>query len=166
MKKLRNPFAGLEGYNCFGCSPDNHSGLRLTFTEEGDEIVSVWTPHKSFQGYKNVLHGGIQATLLDEIASWVVYVKLKTAGMTSRLNVRYHKTVFADEGSLTLRARVREMRRNLADIDARLYNSQGVLCTDASVIYFTLTPERSRNELYYPAHEEFFPRTPKPEEEG
>ena len=26
MKKIINPWKNMEGYNCFGCSPDNEAG--------------------------------------------------------------------------------------------------------------------------------------------
>ena len=113
MRKIRNPFKGLEGYNCFGCSPDNSSGLQLSFVEEGDELVSVWSPKSYFQGYHNILHGGIQATLMDEIASWVVYVKLDASGFTSTMNVRYLKPVYVTDTMLTLRASIKELRKIL-----------------------------------------------------
>ena len=35
-----------------------------------------------FAGFHDILHGGIQATMMDEIASWVVLVKLDTSGVT------------------------------------------------------------------------------------
>jgi acyl-coenzyme A thioesterase PaaI-like protein len=48
----------------------------MTFFDDGEGIVSNWGPKEGYQGYDKVLHGGIQATLIDEIASWVVYVRL------------------------------------------------------------------------------------------
>ena len=30
-KKIINPWRNHEGYNCFGCSPDNPIGLHLEF---------------------------------------------------------------------------------------------------------------------------------------
>lgn len=27
MKKIINPWKNMEGYNCFGCSPDNEAGV-------------------------------------------------------------------------------------------------------------------------------------------
>ena len=156
MRKIRNPFKGLEGYNCFGCSPDNPSGLKLSFVEEGEELVSVWTPKNFLQGYHNVLHGGIQATLMDEIASWLVYVKLDTSGVTSSMNVRYLKPVYVTDTWLTLRASVKGLRRNLADIEVSLFDSSQNLCAHALITYFTFSKEKSLDRLYAPDHEEFF----------
>jgi uncharacterized protein (TIGR00369 family) len=156
MRKIRNPFKGIEGYNCFGCSPDNSSGLQLSFVEEGEELVSVWTPKSFFQGYHDVLHGGIQATLMDEIASWVVYVKLDASGVTSSMNVRYLKPVYVTDTRLTLRARVKELRRNLADIEVRLFDQNQNLCALAQITYFTFSKNNAKDRLYAPDHQEFF----------
>lgn len=156
MKQLSNPFASLEGYNCFGCSPDNPLGLRMKFFEDGEEIVSVWDPENRYQGYNDVLHGGIQATLMDEIASWVVYVKLQTAGFTSRADVRYRKPVFVNRGVLTLRAHCKSMRRNLADIEVKLFDHDNVLCSEGNFTYFTYPVEKAREHMYYPGPSSFY----------
>lgn len=80
MKKIINPWKDMEGYNCFGCSPDNEAGVRMEFYEDGDEVVSIWKPRPEYQGWLNTLHGGIQSVLLDEICGWVVFRKLQTGG--------------------------------------------------------------------------------------
>ena len=156
MRKLTNPFVKLPGYNCFGCSPGNPSGLQMTFTEEGEEIVSRWDPKIHFQGYHNVLHGGIQSAMMDEIASWTVYTKAKRAGVTSRMNVRYYKPVRVDEGTLLLKAKLESMKRNLAEVRVQLFNHKKILCAEATVIYFTFSEEKSKGTLYYPGAESFF----------
>jgi len=158
-RHLSNPFTHLEGYNCFGCSPRNVIGLRLNFTEEGEEIVSQWQPAPDYQGYTNILHGGIQATLMDEIASWIVYVKVKTAGFTSRAEIRYLKPVRTDGGPVTLRAKLLRMRRNLADIDVALYDDSGQKCAGGLLTFFTYSPEKSRETMYYPDPDEFYGHT-------
>ena len=156
MTKLRNPFAHLKGYNCFGCSPDNPVGLHLIFSEENDEIVSHWQPGTNFQGYFNILHGGIQATLMDEIASWTVYVKVKTAGFTSNADIRYLKPVRMDQGPITLRSSVKQMRRNLADIEVLLFDRNATLCARGLMTYYTFPLEHSKQSMYYPDHGQFY----------
>ena len=39
MKKIINPWEGLDGYMCFGCAPNNPLGLHMEFFEDGDDIV-------------------------------------------------------------------------------------------------------------------------------
>ncbi len=156
MKKLKNPFANLDGYNCFGCSPDNHHGLQMTFFEDGDEVICTWDPDPHFQGYINIVHGGVQSTLMDEIASWVVFVKLKTSGVTSSISARFRKPLKVDEGPVSLRARLAENRGRIASIAVELFNGKKVLCAEATVDYFILSPEKARETMNFPGFEAFY----------
>ena len=108
MKKIINPWEGMKGYNCFGCAPQNPSGLKMEFYEDGDSIVSYWKPDEKYQGWLDTLHGGIQALLLDETCGWVVMRKLQTAGVTSKMETRYLKPVHTTDKLLTIRASIRE----------------------------------------------------------
>ena len=49
MKKIINPWKGLEGYNCFGCAPNNEAGVKMEFYEDGDEVVSIWKPRPEYK---------------------------------------------------------------------------------------------------------------------
>ena len=149
MKKIINPWKETDGYNCFGCSPHNVAGLHMEFYEDGDEIVSRWTPRPEYQGWLNTLHGGIQSVLLDEICGWVVFRKLQTGGVTSKMETRFRKSISINDAWLTLRARLREQKRNLAVIEARLYNSRDELCTEAVCTYFTFPKEKAAEEMHF-----------------
>ena len=155
-RKINNPYVGLDGYNCFGCSPDNSLGLRMRFVEEGDLLVCDWEPQPQFAGYKKVLHGGIQATLLDEIASWCVQVKLKTAGVTANINLRYKKPVFTDRGNLRITASITSVEKRIATVQTDLFNAEGDRCCTGEVKYFLYPEEIAREKLYYPEFEAFF----------
>ena len=93
---------------------------------------------------------------MDEIASWVVYVKIKAAGVTSSIDVHFHKPVYMTGGSITVRAKVLRMRRNLADIKVEIYNQENELCSDAVVTYFTFSEKKSKESFFYPGEEAFF----------
>ena len=147
MKKIVNPWAGEPSYHCFGCDPNSEHGLRMEFFEDGEYVVSHWQPRSELQGWRDTLHGGVQATLADEIASWVVFRKFQTSGVTSRMEVKYKKPVKITAEPITLRARAVKQMRNVVDIDVELYDAQGELCTIATCVYFLFSKQR--------AHEEF-----------
>ena len=109
MKKIINPWKGLEGYNCFGCAPNNEAGIKMEFYEDGDEVVSIWKPRPEYQGWINTLHGGIQAVLMDEICAWVILRKLQTTGVTSKMETRYRKSVSTTDSHIVLRASIKEV---------------------------------------------------------
>ncbi|MBR8708333.1 PaaI family thioesterase [Bacteroides pyogenes] len=144
MKKIINPWKGLPEYKCFGCAPDNESGVKMEFFEDGDEIVSIWKPRPEFQGWIDTLHGGIQAVLLDEICAWVVLRKLQTTGVTSKMETRYRKAINTNDSHVVLRASIKEVKRNIVFIEARLYNKEGDLCTEALCTYFVFPQEKAK----------------------
>lgn len=150
MRKIKNPWISREGYNCFGCCPDNPLGLHMVFFEDGDDIVSYWKPSERYQGWVNVLHGGIIASLIDELAGWVVFRKLQTTGVTSSLNVRYKKAISTLEPELTIRGRITEQRRNLVTIVVEIMNSKGELCATGEALYFAASQEKARAEGFGP----------------
>ncbi len=149
MKRIINPWRGMDGYRCFGCDPRSEQGLRMEFYEDGDRIVSRWKPRPEFQGWVDTLHGGIQATLADEISSWVVFRKFQTSGVTSRMEVRYLKPIHTSEDHITLQATVVRQRRNIVDIEVKILNSQDQLCTEALCIYFLFPKEKAHEEFHF-----------------
>lgn len=151
MKKIINPWADLtgKGYNCFACAPDNPYGLKMEFYEDGDDIVSFWHPHSNYQGWLNTLHGGIQATLLDEIGGWIIARKFQTSGMTTNLNVKYRKPVPTGEGVVVeVRARVKDKKRNFVFIEASIsYN--GEVSSTAEMTYFCFSKSVAENDFMF-----------------
>lgn len=149
MKKIINPWRGVECYYCFGCAPNNEAGVKMEFYEDGDEVVSIWKPRSEYQGWINTLHGGIQAVLLDEICAWVILRKLQTTGVTSKMETRYLKSISTIEDHLTLRASIIETKRNIVIVEAQLFNANGELCTKALCTYFTFPQEKAKSEMNF-----------------
>ena len=138
MRHISNPFVNRPDYNCFACSPDNENGLRMSFSEDGDDIICSWSAKPRFVGYGGIVHGGIQATLHDEIASWVVFVKLATAGFTERLEIDYRSPVRIEASPLMLRSRLEGMDGNRARIQTSLFDAKGKLGSESLAVYFTM----------------------------
>lgn len=147
MKKIINPWTGADGYQCYGCDPNHPHGLRMSFYEDGDSIVSKWSLRSDFQGWINTLHGGIQSALVDEIASWVVFRKFQTSGVTSKMEVRYLKPIRTTDDYITLRANVVRKARNLVEIAVTITDQYGEECTRGTCLYFLFPQDRARDEF-------------------
>ena len=156
MKNLSNPWSGIPGYNCFGCCDKNPIGLKMKFTEQEDHVRSEWIGNPDFQGYHNVLHGGIQASLIDEIAGWTIFVKANTGGVTSRLEIKYKKPVVLDENPVILKSFLMEINKRIARLKVELFNSKGELCTYSEADYFVLSPEMAKEKFSFPGKEAFY----------
>jgi uncharacterized protein (TIGR00369 family) len=76
--------------NCFVCGHDNPQGLQLDFAYEGDKAVTWFDSPPGFEGYQGVIHGGIIATLLDEVMAKIIISKNLLA-VTADMNIRYRK---------------------------------------------------------------------------
>ena len=157
MRKIQNPYAksGRDTYQCFGCSPGNPIGLQLEFWSEGEAVVAKWMPRKSLEGFMDILHGGIQATLLDEIASWAVQTQCKTVGVTSSMEISYKRPVFISEGEISLRATIKEAGTRIAIVETELTGNDGKLCASAVVKYFLFNQEKASKEYFYPGADAF-----------
>ena len=149
MKQLLNPWSELEGYQCYGCCPTNPMGCQMSFYEDGDDIVSVWKPTQYHQSWINTLHGGVQATLMDEVCGWVVFHLLKTAGVTAKMEMRYHKPVSTLQEYIKLRGYLKEMRRNIAIVQGEIYSAEGELLCECTCTYFTFPQEKAKAEMGY-----------------
>ena len=145
MKPIKNPFMNQPGYNCFGCAPHNPWGLHLecALDEETGDVVAKWTPHENFQSWVNTLHGGIQATLLDEICCWVICEKYHCAAVTSRLEMKYIQPVSTVDGDLFHRARDVEVRRQFVTVTAELLDSHGEIRTKCKTVYRLFTAQQA-----------------------
>ena len=158
MRKIKNIHLtdDPEIYQCFGCSPYNEFGLHLEFWEDGDEVVSYWNPRPVLQSYPKVVHGGIQSTLLDEIAGWLVYVKCGTVGLTAEMKVRFKQPLMINEGEIIIRARLLEQNKRMAVIESRLITASGKVCAEAELRFFLLSGTDAREKYNYPGVDAFF----------
>jgi uncharacterized protein (TIGR00369 family) len=75
---------------CFACGKNNPIGLKLKFSPIPNGVCAEFAPTKEFEGFQQIIHGGIVATLLDEAIAWAC----RTCGVdavTGELTVRYKK---------------------------------------------------------------------------
>lgn len=104
---------------CFACGERNPEGLKLTFDWDGKTLKSSFTPRKEHQGYKDVVHGGIISTVLDECMAWAAIKKLNTMAATAELSVRLKNPLRTGEKTLT-EARVENTSRKLVEASSTM----------------------------------------------
>lgn len=93
QKKILPPPDRFGAYNCFACGPEHPFGLHMDFYYDSDtlEVYSQLDSDELFAGFPGVLHGGIQTTILDEIAFWGIWARYKKIGLTYDLEIRFKK---------------------------------------------------------------------------
>lgn len=114
--------------SCFVCGARNPSGLRLRFETDGTVIRTRFVLGTQFNGFVGVVHGGILATVLDEIMSWACAIQTRRFGYCAEMSVRYLSPARPEEW-LTGSARLIENKRGrlyLAEADLRNDDGQAV----------------------------------------
>ncbi len=74
---------------CFVCGTDNPDGLGLQPLGEGDKVYVEYTPEAAYVGMSSTIHGGMVATLLDEVLGNVAGLAVDGKAATAELNVTY-----------------------------------------------------------------------------
>lgn len=135
--ELRFPIDG----GCFGCSPTNPVGLRMAFRRDGDAVIARYTIPDHFHGAPGIAHGGIVASLLDEVSCAAVYFLGDRYVVTGELSVRYR--VPCPVGApLDLTARPVDEAARYAVVEAEL-RQDGVLVAQSTGKFFF--QERAEN---------------------
>jgi uncharacterized protein (TIGR00369 family) len=81
---------------CFVCGDENESGLKVKFLEENGKVKAEYVASDKFQGYKDILHGGIISALLDEVMVKAVLAKGVLA-VTCEMSVEFKQPVKTGE---------------------------------------------------------------------
>ena len=81
------------GGKCFGCSKTNTHSLRLRFWLSDQGCYTRCAIPDFLCGFDGLVHGGIIAFLLDEVAQWTMISRIGRVGLTREITVRYFKPV-------------------------------------------------------------------------
>lgn len=115
---------------CFVCGPRNPAGLRLDFRFDGKNITTEFIPQKEHQGYRDIVHGGILSTLLDE-AMVKLAIAMEKPAVTARMDIRLKKTVSVGDRVRVEAGIMRETRKTI-NVYARAVNTASVVVADAT----------------------------------
>ena len=117
---------------CFACGTANPIGLKLAFSTDGEAYVTTFVADRRFQGYDGIIHGGILATVLDEVMARYVWEKVGPA-VTAKLEVRYQRPA-PTEQPITVRGWITGQRRQgrIFDTAARASLADGTVLAEAT----------------------------------
>lgn len=73
---------------CFVCGEQNPHGLRLKSRHEAGVVVLRYTTREADLGWKELVHGGLAATLADEVMTWAAMLRARRPCVAAELTVR------------------------------------------------------------------------------
>lgn len=117
--------------SCFACGPQNKNGLQLEILESQTGVMATIDPPQWVQGYKDTVHGGIIATILDELAVWAAF-KAGFKSVTARLSMRI-KNAMRTGQTYVADARVVSTKHRLIEAESRILDADENLIAAATV---------------------------------
>jgi uncharacterized protein (TIGR00369 family) len=120
---------------CFVCGENNPGGLRLRFYINREErtLKTTFVASAIFQGYDDIVHGGIISTLLDEAMAKLSY-ELGYNAVTGILEIRFKNPAPVGE-PLLVYGEIVEAGKRVIKARARVEKEDGtVLATATSVL--------------------------------
>lgn len=113
------------GQPCFGCAPDHPAGFRLRFAREGDDVVTRFTPSPRYEGPPTIMHGGLVATLADEIGAWAVILLCDKFGFTAEMQGKLHRPIRTGQEVLG-RGRIAKPGARVVGVEVELHQADAL----------------------------------------
>lgn len=128
--------------HCFVCGVSNPFGLKLRFYETSPgEVCADYTVGEEYQGFPGVVHGGVVAAMLDELAGRALMgIDTPRFMYTARLEVRYRKNVPVGQ-PLRLVGTAGASRQRTATARSAIYDSAGALLAEAEALLVNVPDE-------------------------
>ena len=143
-------------HHCFACGDTNPIGMRLEIELGEGSAITTWTPGPDYVGWEDKVHGGLLATLLDEVMAWAPS-SYDSWAVTAEMRIRYRAPAEPGE-PLTARGWVTERRRRIYHVRGEVRTRTGRLVADAEGRFLGASPTQ-KAQL-----KERYAKPPKPAE--
>ncbi len=120
--------------HCFVCGRNNPHGLYMTFFDDGQNtVISDYTVAESYQGYPGVVHGGVVASMLDEVVARVSMIGDPHHFMMSvKLQIKYRHPV-PTQTPLRIVGRIVKLRGRLGKAVGEVILPDGTIAAEAEM---------------------------------
>jgi uncharacterized protein (TIGR00369 family) len=125
-------------HNCFACGGANPIGMRLRIELGEGTARTEWIAGDDFVGWSDKVHGGIIATLLDEVMAWAP-ASSDAWAVTAEMSVRYRSPALPGE-RMAATGRVVERRRRIYDVAGEVLGADGRVIAEGTGRYLGATP--------------------------
>ena len=152
-------------HQCFVCGDRNRIGLDVTFYYRNGRIETDFTPKTEHAGYRNVLHGGILATLLDETMGWAAIYSRPVLCVSAELNIRYKTSATVGEPLTVFGELIADKKRVILAKGGILNGKGETICTGEGK-YIPLPEKEQKAVALYAQWEDALEKTYKRITEG
>jgi len=119
-----------DDHYCFVCGEENPAGLHLEFALNEGKVLTEFTPQKIHQGYKDIVHGGIISTVIDEAMVKAALMQGMPA-VTAEITVRFRNPLMAGE-KVVVEAKITKANRKIIETTAVVKKADGTPVAEGS----------------------------------
>jgi uncharacterized protein (TIGR00369 family) len=135
----------IAPHACFACGELNANGIHLALHVAGDTCWTELVLRDDFQGWEGIAHGGIVATILDEVMAWATAAS-GAWSFTAKMSIEYRRPLPIGR-HIRGEGRVVERRRRLLVTTGRLLDpATGEVFATADGLYVA-APEAQQAAL-------------------
>ncbi|KAG2230406.1 hypothetical protein INT48_008770 [Thamnidium elegans] len=131
-KKHSLTFSALRGPGMLIVNPV------LFYNKTYTELTSVLHLGKNICGHDGIIHGGLAATILDEVLAYVAFPALPNKfGFTANLNINYKRPIMSDQW-VVMKAKLDKLEDRKAYVSASIQSLDGeTIFTEATSLYIS-----------------------------
>lgn len=120
--------------HCFICGDRNQAGVKAKFfVLDNGSVISEMVADERFQGYKDVLHGGIISAMLDEVMIKAVLANGIFA-VTAEMTIRFKRPVMTGQ-KIRFTGTIVDERRRITRTVGSAINENDEEVASAEAIY-------------------------------
>ncbi len=127
--------------SCFVCGESNPIGFNLRFETDGRIVQTRFVPRTEHVGFKQTVHGGLIATLMDEVMVWGCAVQTKQFSYCAELTVRFISPLRPDEEVTATGELTANRRGKIFETKGEIRSHSGLLLAAATGKYLPIKTE-------------------------
>ena len=124
-------------HSCFVCGESNPAGLNQRFETDGQTVRARFVPRVEHVGFKATVHGGLIATLLDEIMVWACAVRTKKFAFCAEMTIRFLNPLRPGQ-EVFATGKLAQDKRRLFEAKAEIKDAAGLVYATATGKYLPI----------------------------
>lgn len=128
--------------HCFVCGDKNKIGLKVAFFFNEGKAKAQYTPTREFEGYKDILHGGILSALLDEVMIYSIIAQ-GIITVTVQIEVKFKKPAKIGE-TLFLEGQITEDKGKILLTEGKIFKQDGTIIAESKGKFFRAEGEKKK----------------------
>ncbi|WP_280341625.1 PaaI family thioesterase [Nocardia neocaledoniensis] len=142
------PWSVIPDYHCFGCSPHNAAGLRLSFTPRPDgALEAAFRLGRAFESYPGVVHGGLIGVVCDEVMGNLIVLARNVPAFTVSQRTRFLTPLLIEREYRCVATLPPERGSGPIAAHAEILDADGAVCASSTATYQPFDLHAVRDQL-------------------